>query len=154
MPISNNNKRIRQKKYKSFATSTLSSVLFSVWASVYFENNMMFNPKPKPDTTQMYKKMIAQCEAFKLNDWDHLKPLLAAELDSFTLMLKWIKQMKDMNEITLEQARIHIDIQRNTMRTRLTALPGMDLLKVEHVLNQCIDSIRMDIYSYVGWVLV
>lgn len=115
---------------------------------------MMFTPKPKYDTAQMYEKMIAQCEAFKLNDWDHLKPLLAAELDSFILMLKWIKQMKDMNEITLEQARIHIDIQRNTMRTRLTALPGMDLLKVEHVLNQCIDSIRMDIYSYVGWVLV
>ena len=154
MPISNNYKPVYQKKYKSYITSTIFSVLFSVRPSIYFENNMMFSTKPKPDSTQMHKKMIEQCEAFKLDDWDHIKPLLAAELDSFILMLKWIKQMKDMNEISLEQARIHIDIQRNTMRTRLTVLPGMDLLKVEHILNQCIDVIRIDIYAYVGWVLV
>jgi len=115
---------------------------------------MMFTPKPKHDTTQMYEKMMAQCESFCLTDWNHLKPLLAAELDSFILMVKWIKQMQEINEITIDQARIHIDIQKNTMRTRLSALPGMDLLKVESVLNNCIDSVRTDIYYYLGWVLV
>jgi hypothetical protein len=115
---------------------------------------MMFTPKPKHDTSQMYEKMMAQCESFQLNDWNHLKPLVAAELESFVLMLKWIKQMQEIQEISIEQARIHIDIQKNTMRTRLAALPGMDLLRVEGILNDCIDSIRTDIYNYLGWVLV
>ena len=115
---------------------------------------MMFTPKPKHDTTQMYEKMIAQCESFHLNDWNHLKPLLAAELESFILMVKWIKQMQEQKEMSIEQARIHIDIQKNTMRTRLAALPGMDLLKVESILNSCMDSSRVDIYNYTGWVLM
>jgi hypothetical protein len=115
---------------------------------------MFYTPKPKPDASQMYEKMLAQCESYQLNDWTRLKPLLAAELEGFILMLKWIKQMQEMNEITIDQARIHVDIQRNTMRTRIAALPGMDLLRVEGVLNKCIDSIRTDIYNYLGWVLL
>ncbi len=115
---------------------------------------MMLTSKPKPNTAQMYKTMLAKCEQLQINDWARLKPLIAGELDSFLLMLKWIKEMRVNNEISIEQARIHIDIQKNTMRTRMMAYPGLTLVTSDNILNECIDQIRLEIYEYVGWVVI
>ena len=115
---------------------------------------MMLTSKPKPNTGQMYKTMLAKCEQLQINDWARLKPLIAGEFESFLLMLKWIKEMRVNNEISIEQARIHIDIQKNTMRTRLMALPAISMVDAEHIINIGIDSIRKKLYEQMDWVII
>lgn len=94
------------------------------------------------------------CEELLVNDLNQLKPRVANEFNSFVLMLEWLRDMKQKNEINAEQARIHIDIQKNTMRTRLMSMPGIDMFAAENLLNKSIDGIRKEIYEYLGWVVV
>lgn len=80
--------------------------------------------------------------------------LVKSELDSFILMLKWLRSMKDASEITIEQARIHVDIQKSTMRARLMVMPGMDMLSAEKLLNQAFDSVRREVFNYLEWIVI
>jgi hypothetical protein len=114
----------------------------------------MFKQPPTPSTQNMHNTMMNVCESMKIPAWSQVKPMVANELNSFILMLTWIKQMQEQQLFTKEQARIHIDIQRTTMRTRLMALPEIDILTADHLLNNCVDAIRKEIYEYLGWVLV
>lgn len=69
-------------------------------------------------------------------------------------MLFWLDEMKHSGEMDTEQARIHIDIQKTTMRTRLMALPGISVVEAEHIINDAIDSIRKEIYDNLEWVII
>lgn len=102
----------------------------------------------------MQKAMLGACEQVQIKNWNIVKPLVSSELSSFILMLTWIKEMKLKNEMNAEQARIHIDIQKNTTRTRLMALPEINMIQADQLLNQSIDAIRKDIYEYLGWVII
>ncbi len=69
-------------------------------------------------------------------------------------MLEWINKMNRQNEMSTEQARIHIDIQKNTMRTRLMTLPNISMMDAEHIINTAIDSIRKKLYEQMDWVII
>ena len=49
--------------------------------------------------------------------------------------------MQEQQLFTKEKARIHKNIQRTTMRIKLVALPEIDILTAEHLLNNCVDAI-------------
>lgn len=83
-----------------------------------------------------------------------LSPIIHNELNSFVLMLLWIKDMQEKSEMDAAQARIHLDIQRHTMRTRLMSFPGISVQRADSLLNQCVDVIRKDIFDYLGWVVL
>lgn len=114
----------------------------------------MMNLTSKSQLERMEKTMLAACEEQKIMDWNNIKPRISNELQSFTLMVKWLKEMQVKGEMDTEQARIHIDIQRNTMRTRLMAMPGIDMRTAEQILNRSIDAVRKEIFEYLGWVVV
>ena len=56
--------------------------------------------------------------------------------------------------MTTEQARVYIDIHKNTMRTRLMTLPNITIIDAEHIINTGIDSIRKELYSQMEWVII
>jgi hypothetical protein len=69
-------------------------------------------------------------------------------------MLEWVRKMQKDSQMSTELARIHIDIQKNTMRTRLMALPEITMVDAEHIINGGIDSIRKDLYEKMEWVII
>lgn len=135
-----------------FGEITISYVLLPLYFPGIF--GLMMNLTNKSVTTGMGKKMMQICEELNINGWQQVKPRVANELSSFILMLEWLRDMRQKNEIDAEQARIHVDIQKNTMRTRLMAMPGIDMLTAENLMNKSIDGIRKDIFEYLGWVVV
>lgn len=76
------------------------------------------------------------------------------EFKSLIMMLFWLDEMKHSGEMNTEQARIHIDIQKTTMRTRLMSLPGISVIEAEHIINDAIDSIRKEIYDHLDWIII
>lgn len=101
----------------------------------------------------MLNKMVQVFEKLEVDNKEMLAPMVRNELNSFVLMLLWIKDMQQSSEMDTTQARIHIDIQRHTMRTRLMSFPGITLHGAEDILNQCIDVVRKDIFDYLGWIV-
>jgi hypothetical protein len=98
--------------------------------------------------------IITACEKSGFTQWDIIKPHAENEFKSLLLMLTWVNDMRQKQEMNIEQARIHIDIQKTTMRTRLMALPDVGMLNAEHIINTGIDSVRKDIYKQMDWVII
>lgn len=69
-------------------------------------------------------------------------------------MLYWLDTMQKTAEMNTEQARIHVDIQKTTMRTRLMALPDLNVVETEHLINEAIDSIRKEVYKDLNWIII
>ncbi len=88
------------------------------------------------------------------NHSEHALLQIKAELESLLLMLIWLNDMMEKKELSIEEARIHVDIQKNTMRTRLMTLRGMSLLESEHLINAAVDAVRPEIYSEVKNVII
>lgn len=108
----------------------------------------------KWDQNNYLTKMLRSCENENIKQWNILKPHVENELRSLLLMIEWLIQMKSAGEINTEQARIHIDIQKNSMRTRLMSLPGVSMIESEHLINNAIDSVRKELYNQIEWIIL
>jgi hypothetical protein len=105
-------------------------------------------------SSEQLTTMLKSCESVGFLQWNEIKPHAENEFKSLLLTLSWLQEMKGKQNITTEQARIHIDIQKNTMRTRLMALPNVSMLDAEHIINTGIDSVRKSIYSNMDWLII
>lgn len=106
----------------------------------------------KKNRDLLLQKMLASGNNRKYSE--NVIQQIKVEFESLLLMLAWLNEMMDKKELSVEEARIHIDIQKNTMRTRLMGLPGISLLEAEHLINEGVDAIRSEIYSEVRNVII
>jgi hypothetical protein len=104
--------------------------------------------------SQHLSTMIKACIEARFANWTAIQPHAENEFNSLLLILQWLTEMRKKGEMTTEQARIHIDIQKNTMRTRLMTLPSVSMVEAEHIINTGIDSIRKDLYAKIDWVII
>lgn len=98
--------------------------------------------------------MLSACVDKHFIHWHQAESLIQVEFNSLLLMIRWLNDMKSQSEMTTEQARIHIDIQKNTMRNRLMALPNIPLIEIEQMINTGIDSIRKELYREMDWLII
>jgi hypothetical protein len=103
---------------------------------------------------QYLSTMVNACSKAQFNNWDSTRPHAENEFNSLLQILLWLAEMRKSNEMTTEQARIRVDIQKNTMRTRLMTLPSVGMVDAEHIINTGIDSIRTDFYTHMDWVII
>ncbi len=104
--------------------------------------------------TILIQQMTNACEKMSISHWESIKPYAEHEFKGLLMKLEWINQMKRQKEMTTEQARVYIDIHKNTMRTRLMTLPNITIIDAEHIINTGIDSIRKELYSQMEWVII
>ena len=98
--------------------------------------------------------MLDACNKAQFSNWNTIKPHAENEFNSLLQILLWLAKKRQNDEITTEQARIHVDIQKNTMRTRLMTLHSVSMVEAEHIINTAIDSIRTDFYTEMDWVII
>jgi hypothetical protein len=98
--------------------------------------------------------MLDACEETAVNAWHLVKPYAEIEFTGLLHMIDWLHRMKQQSKLTTEEARIHIDIQKATMRTRLMAIPGISMTDAERIINCAVDSIRKDVYDKTNWVII
>lgn len=65
-----------------------------------------------------------------------------------------IEKLKKAGKITEEQARIHLEIQKNAARTVLLTLEGLGAVIVERAINAAIGAVRKTVNSALGWKLI
>jgi hypothetical protein len=98
--------------------------------------------------------MLDACSRANFVHWTTIRPHAENEFNSLLQILNWLSEMRNKNEMTTEEARIYIDIQKNTMRTRLMSLPLVNMVEAEQIINTSIDSIRKDLYTNMDWVII
>lgn len=100
------------------------------------------------------KDMLAAAKPVLEGYWKEVKPFVEKESKSFAQNLAMIAKLKIQGKMTREEALLHIEIQKNSFRTVLTAVQGLGLLAVENALNAAIGVIRKAVNTAIGWTLL
>ncbi|MEI6265466.1 MAG: hypothetical protein WCP74_10180 [Sphingobacteriia bacterium] len=103
------------------------------------------------DFSKLVHDMLTAAKGKLTSHWKEVKPYAEKEVNSFAENIKLIAELKMKGKITEEQARLYIDIQKNSMRIVLLTIEGLGILAVEAAINAAIDVIRSTVNTALGW---
>lgn len=108
----------------------------------------------KMDFSALVADMLAAARAKLVDHWKDARPYAESEFQAYTRNLAFIANLKEDGKITEEQAKLYLDIQKNSMRTVLLTIEGLGILAVEAALNAALDVIRTVVNKAIGWALL
>jgi hypothetical protein len=87
-------------------------------------------------------------------DFKKVKAFLKAETTKLAITLKMITEGVINGEITEEEARIHLNMQKTATRSVLTAAEGMSILAAENAINSAMNIVKSAVNSKIGFPLL
>ncbi|MFI5152558.1 MAG: hypothetical protein ACHQET_04445 [Chitinophagales bacterium] len=106
------------------------------------------------DMNELLKDMLKAVKKSLEAKWPQVRDLATSEFRKFAQNIEDIKEMKSKGTITLEQARLQLDIQKNSIKTVLLTEEGLGLLAVEAAINAAIDVAKGAVNTVIGWALL
>ena len=103
---------------------------------------------------QLTKQMLDAAKPILVDFWKETKPFAEKEFRAFAQNLVMIEKLKLTNKISKEAAALHVDIQKNSLRTVLLTIQGLGVLAVEKAIMAAIDVIRGSVNKIIGWNLL
>ena len=86
--------------------------------------------------------------------WKKVKPLAELQLKNIIHNLEQIAELKIQGKITEEQARLHLTIQKESIRTILLSFEGIGILTAEEAINSALNSVKTIINKTIGWKIL
>jgi len=106
------------------------------------------------DFGALVKQMVGAIKGSLSKDWAEAKPYAEKESKAFAENIKLIAKLKLEGKINEEKAKLHIEIQKNSMRIVLLAIEGLGILAVENAINAALDVIRSTVNTALGWTIL
>lgn len=106
------------------------------------------------DFEKLIQQMLDAAKGVITNHWSEAKPYAEKEFKAFANNLKMIAELKVEGEITEQQARMHIEIQKSSIRVVLLTIEGLGILTVEAAINAAIDIVKSTVNTAIGWVIL
>ena len=86
--------------------------------------------------------------------WKKVKPLAELQLKSIIHNLEQIAELKIQGKITEEQARLHLTIQKESIRTILLSFEGIGILTAEEAINSALNAVKTIVNKAIGWKIL
>ena len=86
--------------------------------------------------------------------WKKVKPLAELQLKNIIHNLEQIAELKIQGKITEEQARLHLTIQKESIRTILLSFEGIGIITAEEAINSALNSVKTIINKTIGWKIL
>ena len=86
--------------------------------------------------------------------WKKVKPLAELQLKSIIHNLEQIAELKLQGKITEDQARLHLMIQKESIRTILLSFEGIGIVTAEEAINSALSSVRTIVNKAIGWKIL
>jgi hypothetical protein len=106
------------------------------------------------DVSDLSQKMVRAAANSLKGKWPSVKDFAEAEFKHLAETLALIIRLKAEGKITEDQAKLHLDIQKNTTRMVLLTAEGLALLPVEAAINAALKVVRDAINSAIGFALI
>jgi hypothetical protein len=103
------------------------------------------------DYEKLLKGMLNVSKGILSKYWKDAEPYAKQEFDSFLQNIKMIGALKLTGEISEEQAKLHLNIQKQSIQTVLTAIEGLGIIAVENAINAAIAIIKDSVNRAIGW---
>jgi hypothetical protein len=83
-----------------------------------------------------------------------VKPLAELQLKSIIHNLEQIAELKLQGKITEDQARLHLTIQKESIRTILLSFEGIGILTAEEAINSALNAVKTIVNKAIGWKIL
>ena len=106
------------------------------------------------NTSQVGKDILGAFKGVFAKKWPDLKEYGEAEAKKLAQALVMIQSLKVSGKINEDQARLHLEIQKNAARTVFLTLEGLGILTVEAALNAALDVVKQAVNTAAGFALI
>ena len=87
-------------------------------------------------------------------DWPEIKEYAKTESAKLAQTLVMIETLRTVGKLSDQQAELHLQIQKNAMRSVLLTVEGLGLLAVEHAINAALGLVKDQVNAAVGFALL
>ena len=108
----------------------------------------------KINVQEILKKMVGAAKVVLNDHWKEVEPFAKQEFKSFAQNLQLIGKLKLKGEISLEQAKYYLEIQKSSIRIILLTIKGLGIIAVENAINAAINIVRDTVNKTIGWALI
>lgn len=106
------------------------------------------------DVAALAGNMVGAFRTQLVDKWPEIKTYGESEMKKLAQTLVMIEQLKLSGEITAEQARLHLQIQKNAIRAVMLAIEGLGLLALEAAINAALNVVKSTVNTALGFVLI
>lgn len=106
------------------------------------------------DVEQLSKDMLAAARDVLKKQWPKAKDYAASEFKKIGESILFIESQLALGKMTPEQAKLHLEIQKNASRTVLLTLEGLGIVAVEAAINAALAVVRDTVNKAVGFALL
>ncbi len=106
------------------------------------------------DAAALAGNMIGAFKTQLADKWPEIKTYGESEMKKLAQTLVMIEQLKVSGEITAEQAKLHLQIQKNAVRAVMLTIEGLGLLAVEAAINAALGIVKTAVNTALGFVLI
>lgn len=106
------------------------------------------------DFNIILNEMISAGKASFSSKWPKIKDLATTSFKKLSLTLVNIEEMRLAGTITEAQAKLMVDMDKNSFKIVLLSVEGLGLLAVEDALNAALNVIRKAVNTAVGFILL
>lgn len=106
------------------------------------------------DVAQLAKDMFDAAFPILKQDAPQIQAFATGEFKKIALTLATIEEEVTSGQITEEQARLLIEMQKNASRVVLLTAKGLSLLTVEKALNAALDVVRTALNAATGLAIL
>jgi hypothetical protein len=89
----------------------------------------------KVDYSQVVKDMLAAVEKVLKKKWPEIRDYAGSEIKKIAETVAFIERKRADGSMTEEEAKLYLDLQKNSSRAVLAALKGMTLVAAEEAIN-------------------
>lgn len=104
--------------------------------------------------SELVKQMLGAAKSELDDKWPDVRQYAQAEAKKLAGTIVMIEKLKVSGKIQKNQAKILLDMQKNTSRVILLTIEGLSLLAAEAAINAAIKSIRDSVNASIGWKLI
>ncbi len=106
------------------------------------------------DVSELAARMLGAAREVLSARWPEIQDYADSETKKLAQSLVTIQKLRAAGQITEEQARLHLEIQKNASRTVLLTLGGLSLLVAEQALNAALAAVRDSVNTALDFALI
>ncbi len=110
--------------------------------------------KDKLILSDILDEMSTAVQKVLKSKWKKVKPLAELQFKSIIYNLEQIAELKLQGKITEEQARLHLTIQKESIRTILLSFEGIGIVTAEEAINSALSAVKTIVNKAIGWKIL
>jgi len=106
------------------------------------------------NTNELLEQMTKALKDNLSEHWPAIRDLATSEVKKLAQNMADIEAMKIAGTISEEQARLQLNIQKNSLKTVLLTEKGLGLLAVEAAINAALGVVSAAVNKAIGWSIL